>query len=379
MATTKALRKIAKSRKRITLAFGGQGAGKTYAICQILANECTHKRLTCYVIGAEKTKLNDRALRDMKNILLPFISEGYVSFINNSIFKFQNGSEIRFIGLDKEERGKSIRCDIAYFNEVTEIKSFLAFDHFASRARKTYADFNPSEKFFIDEIREQYAGKIDEIKLTWRDNEFISKEELDRIFVYKKLGEHARVGSYSRYMYEVYYLGNYSELGGGVFDNIYEISKPDYDEIDAVETLGIDFGDNDDPNALVGVKFKGKEIFVREYLYKSMLSDRYVSEVISAIQKKKQILFYETATGGHTRIANMLSNRDFRVTPVAVKKQSVTSSVMSLCDYDKIHVCGENARHEFASYKMKDGELIDYDNHLIDATRYVNDMKFIFN
>ena len=375
MPTTKALYKIATSRSRITLAYGGQGAGKTYAICQLLANECTHERLTCYVIGSEKTKLNNRALRDMKKILFPFTASGLVSFTNNSIFKFANGSEIIFMGLDKEEIGKSIRCDIVYFNELNEIKSFLAFDHFASRCRRTYADFNPSEKFFIDEIREQYGDDVGEVKLTWMDNEFISPEELKRIHQYKELGEHSRIGSYSRYMYEVYYLGNYSEMGGGVFENVHEISVEAYEAIDASETLGIDFGDNTDPNALMGVKFKGDEIFVREYFYRSMVADSLLSEMIVSIQNPEQVLIYETATGGHTRITNMQQNENFDVSTYPVKKQPVTPSVMSLCNYRKIHVCGENALREFSGYKIKNGELMDYDNHTIDATRYVNDMK----
>ena len=39
-------------------------------------------------------------------------------FIAGTLYRFPNGSFIKFIGLDKSDVGKGLRSDVAYFNEV---------------------------------------------------------------------------------------------------------------------------------------------------------------------------------------------------------------------------------------------------------------------
>jgi PBSX family phage terminase large subunit len=365
-ATTNTLRKIyAGGVKHVNLVYGGQGAGKTYALCQVVANECMHDRLECYVVGAEKTKLNERALRDMKRVLEPYIIRGGARLTNNKTFKLFNGSAITFLGLDRDEVGKSIRSDIVYFNELNEIKNFAAFDHFCSRARYCFADFNPSSTFFYDEIKEQYGKDVNEIKVTFRDNEYIAKEEKERIIKYRELGEHARVGSFNRYMYEVYYCGNFGALGGGVFENLFFIDKEAYDSIDAPETGAIDFGDVGDPNAIVGLKVQGNDTYIDEKFYRTNVADSVLAEAINACGFREVV--FETATGGHTRVKNMrdlCGDCEF----IPCRKKRVSESVFNLAQYN-LYVCGPNAQNEFKKYKILDGQFNGAD-HLIDATRY---------
>jgi phage terminase large subunit len=370
---TTALVKIASSNKRINLIWGGQAAGKTFAICALLINFCLYQaNARVFVIGNEKTKLTDRAIRDIKTIVSDYPG---VKFTNNSLFKFPNGSEIKCIGLDDVERGKSVRCDICFFNEISEIKSFLAFDHFAGRCKVVYADFNPSETFFYDDIINNYgADNIREVRLTWKDNECISTQEKERINKYKELGEHARVGSFANYMYEVYYCGNFSALGGGVFGDITPISAEQYMGLDSLEIFGIDFGDNSDPNAVVGVKYNNGAMYIREYIYHSLLSDSTLASLLPLHLTPASYFVYETATAGHTRVLNIVQ-AGVRAKFIPVIKQQVVPSVMSMSQ-KPLYLCGANLVKEFAGYKIIDGELQGVDgDHLIDAARYVDIMK----
>ena len=57
------------------------------------------------------------------------------SFLAETLYKFPNGSFIKFIGLDKEDVGKGLRSHVAYFNEVNKCnrESYVQVD---SRADK---------------------------------------------------------------------------------------------------------------------------------------------------------------------------------------------------------------------------------------------------
>lgn len=375
---TTACRKIGGLRKKIRLVYGGQGASKTYSICQILLGFAqNYKNTRIMVFGAEGTKLSLRAGNDFANIAYPYVARGEIMKTRTPHnYTFSNGSSIRFLGLDDEGLGKSIRSDVSYFNELNEIRSFQAFKEIADRAKVVYGDFNPLSKFFIDDIRRQYAGNIDELVLTYKDNEMLSQSELAAIKRIIELGQNAPVGSPDWYEWQVKALGNFAAKGGGVFGGkVEECSIEEYEAIKATEFLGFDWGDTIDPNAIVGIKVVGDTIFAREYLYRSRMSDAEVHSEIRDINCEFGV--YDTGSGGNTRARNLENyGLNFPLYPCKKGAGSISAGIYNLREF-KIKACGANLYRELSNYISTDDGFVG-DNHLIDALRYIHGYLLLY-
>lgn len=376
---TTACRKIGGLHKKIRLVYGGQGAGKTYGICQILLGFSQHYNDNrTLVFGAEGTKLSLRAGHEFASIASPYIARGEIikTKTPHSYLFPSTGSSVRFLGLDDEGLGKSIRGNIAYFNEVNEIRKFQAFKEIADRFEIVYADFNPLSKFFIDDIRRQYAGDIEELVLTYNDNEMIKHSELTAIKRIIELGQNAPVGSPDWYEWQVKALGNFAAKGGGVFGGkVEECSVEEYESIRATEFLGFDWGDTIDPNAVVGIKIVGDTIFAREYLYRSRMSDMEVHSEIRDINCEFGV--YDTGSGGNTRARNLENyGLKFPMYPCKKGAGSVSAGIYNLREF-KIKACGVNMYRELSNYISTDDGFVG-DDHLIDALRYIHGYLLLY-
>jgi phage terminase large subunit len=147
---TTALRKIARLKKRIRVIRGGQGAGKTISILILLINHASSKPdKEILIISAELTKMRLTVIKDFVKVMKLASLWNENRFIAGTLYRFPNGSFIKFIGLDKQDVGKGLRCDIAYFNEVNKCDA-ESYRQVASRAGQVFADYNPDADFFID-------------------------------------------------------------------------------------------------------------------------------------------------------------------------------------------------------------------------------------
>jgi len=253
MEQTTALRKIAGMKKRIRGIQGGQGAGKTFAIMMLIINHASgNPNKQCYVISAELSKMRDTVLKDTITILQSFGIRCTILGKDSGQAKviFPNGSFIRFIGMDKDDIGKGLRSDIVFINEANKI-NFESYREATSRAKKVFIDFNPNAKFWFHKEIESRAD-CQFIKLTFLDNEFISRIELSEILLYHLMGygvefdpdypneEHPIIGKYWANKWRVYGKGEIGIIEGAVYEN--------WDVIDELPKeakligLGVDFG-----------------------------------------------------------------------------------------------------------------------------------------
>ena len=84
--------------------------------------------------------------------------------------------------------------------------------------------FNPVKKFWAHDFM-----KYDNVlHTTWNDNPYIPEPQLLWLQGLKEKGENAEEGSPERYLYEVYYLGNYSILSGKAYE------MEDFDIVDQI-------------------------------------------------------------------------------------------------------------------------------------------------
>ena len=125
-------------------------------------------------------------IKDFVSILKGFGIYKKEYFTDGTMYRFPSGSFIKFIGLDKEDIGKGLRSDIVFVNEANKIK-FDTYRELTSRAKQIFIDFNPNKKFwFHTEVMPR--NDCDFIKLTYKDNEYLSKEEVSEILRYKERG-----------------------------------------------------------------------------------------------------------------------------------------------------------------------------------------------
>ncbi len=253
MTTTQTLRKILyeidrNRNARIFVIYGGQGAGKTFAISQIILEELlTHKYTnTSMVVGFELSKLKNRAYSDFRNIAAAVPD---IDMMMNEC-RLANGNRVKFIGLDTDTVGLSVRTQYLFFNEFSEFKRYEDIKPLVDRCNGlVFIDTNPM-KFAADNIRrlrEDYGDMVAEVKVTYRDNEFLPEGEVQMIEAKRTVGKNARIGSRARWEYEVFVLGNFAEIEVGEVFEFTDFQPVDPERIQILHTYGII-----DPSARVG-------------------------------------------------------------------------------------------------------------------------------
>ncbi len=250
---TIALQKISSLKKRIKIIRGGQGAGKTISILILLINHALRKPdREILILSSELTKMRLTVIKDFVKIMRLIGIYEESKFLAGTLYKFSNGSFIKFIGLDKSDVGKGLRSDVAYFNEVNKI-DFESYRQVASRAGQVFADYNPDAEFYIDT---DVIGRddCDFLQLTFMDNELLSESERDEILQYKEKGyfkDGTIKNTYWANLWNVYGLGNIGNLQGVVFSNWKQIDQLPSEA--RLVGIGLDFGYSVDPTAIIEV------------------------------------------------------------------------------------------------------------------------------
>jgi len=269
---TTALRKIAALKKKIKAVRGGQGSGKTISIIILLINHAFRvKDREIIVVSAELTKMRLTVIKDFIKVMKLLGHYEESRMIAGTLYRFPNGSFIKFIGLDKEDVGKGLRCHVAYFNEVNKVDA-ESYRQVASRAATVYLDYNPDRTFFVDDDvlpRED----CDFLQLTYKDNEMLPQGERDEILNYYNLGynpDGSIKNAYWANLWQVYGLGNIGSLQGVVF--------PDWAFIDSFDNAkltcaGVDFGYSVSKFAALHIYELNGDFILDELVYDNRLTN----------------------------------------------------------------------------------------------------------
>ena len=373
---TTALRKISGLKKRIKVIRGGQGAGKTISILILLINHASSKaNKEILIVSEELTKMRLTVIKDFVKVmqLAGIYQESH--FLAGTLYRFKNGSFIKFIGLDKEDIGKGLRCDIAYFNEVNKI-DFESYRQVASRANKIFCDYNPDAEFFIDK---EVIGRddCDFLQLTYDDNELLDDNERKEILSYKDKGynpDGTILNEYWANLWNVYGLGNIGSLRGVVFSN-----WTDIDQLPQEAKLlgyGADWGFTNDPTTLIAIyKWNGQYIF-DEIIYQKGLVNSEIANLYKAKGVDRSVTIW--GDSAEPKTIQDIANYGYRIKGADKGKDSVMFGI-SLMQEQKFLVTKQstNLIKELRSYiwdtdrsGKQINKPIDAFNHCIDAIRY---------
>lgn len=375
---TTALNKICALKKRIWCLQGSQGAAKTYSACIIIIDLLAQeKNKEYYIVSSELSKMRDTVLKDFVNIITDRQIDCRMTGIEHGSPKiiFSTGSFVRFIGLDKDDVGKGLRSDLVYVNEANKI-NFESYRELTSRAKRIIIDYNPNVEFWAHKEvipRED----CDFLKLTFLDNEYLSKEERAEILRYKTKGYNEDGTIKSEYWankWQVYGLGNTGGIEGVIFESFKEI-----DQVPEGARLlghGMDFGYTNDPTAITSIYKYNDSIILDEEIYSTGLLN---SDIIRLCKQQSiGTALYIYADAAEPKSIAEIKRGGIRIMPAKKGADSINFGIGLIQEQDIIITKrSKNVIKEFQSYtwaKTRTGERlnkpIDINNHAIDGIRY---------
>ena len=374
MISTSALyRQNFKSTKDIVVNQGGTSSGKTYAILQVLFAKAISETCIITVVGQDIPNLKVGALRDAIDIHNGDDAiKQQVVFYNRSdrVFSFMNGSIMEFNSYDNDQDAKSGKRDYLFVNEANGIQ-YNIYEQLSLRTRKqVYIDYNPDTSFWVhDKIIPLPNTEL--IISDHRHNPFLSEKIRDKIEGLK---------SKDLDLWKVYARGITGRIEGLIFKKWYILNE-DFSNKNLIG-YGIDFGFTNDPTTLLEVRMQDGELYVKELIYETGLTNQDISTKMEALGVSKSALI--VADSAEPKSIEELRRLRWTIDGVKKGKDSVMFGINLLKGYAiNVHASSVNLIKELEQYKWKvnkNGDSlnvpIDEYNHAIDALRYLIMHKF---
>jgi phage terminase large subunit len=374
---TTAVNKILALKKRKKVIQGGSSASKTYSILAVLIDKAAKTpRLEISVVSESIPHLRRGAIKDFAKIMKDTARWNDDRW-NKSLltYSFANGSFIEFFSADQEDRLRGARRNVLYINEANNI-DFAAYYQLAIRtSHDIYIDFNPSEEFWVhSELLQE--DDTDFIILTYHDNEALPENVINDFRNAQIKADKEQAAGVKGYWYnwcQVYIHGVIGSLQGAVFNNWTQCENIPK----AAEFIryGLDFGFTNDPTAMVGVWRYNGELYVKQYLYESGLTNQDISNKLNSYRIDGRII----ADSAEPKSIEELRRLGHSIEGANKGKDSIVHSINTLQQY-RLNITKDSIDliKELRSYKWitdnsnkLTNEPVDYNNHLIDALRYV--------
>lgn len=287
------IKTLLRNINRVFVISGGQGAGKTISILMLIidyAHRNDKKKIS--IISAELSKMKKTVIKDFLDIMQDWNMLQFGTWNKtDSNFTFKNGTFIEFLALDTHDVGKGMRRDLCYFNEANKLKQ-EAYRQVGSRCKLNIIDFNPDQRFWGHDL----ITDNNFLNLTFKDNEYLSKEEVASILDYYKKGYSEAgiiINEYWANIWRVYGLGEIGSVEGRVFTHFKSITYSDYTKIELPRTYSIDWGKNHGFGIIEGKYDRySNDYYTHELNYKSE------NKLTSELSESEKITVNSGSNGG---------------------------------------------------------------------------------
>lgn len=360
-----------KDGKRLISLRGSSRSGKTYqTILYLVLYSIQNPSTTITIVRDTLVSIRNSVLLDFQEVmeLLGFYNP---ELFNKTevIYRFENGSMVRFLGADDNSaKLRGMKQDIVFINEITSV-SFEAFTQLSMRTTKfIIADYNPTatEDWFWYELEQAQNAHL--IVSTYRENPFLEKSVIESIENLKNLDPE---------LYEVYALGKRIKPRETIFIN-WEIvdEAPRYSKMLGV---GLDWGYSNDECACVFglINEPDNTIYLKEVFYEKGLGVEDIAFKMDegGLQKTFDIV----CDSSEPRMIDELKKRGYKkAIPVKKEAGSVLWGITEMKKYKLlIDRTSENLITELKNYrwsKDRSGNITSKPSgrdHLIDASRYL--------
>tara|TARA_Y100000004_G_scaffold194871_1_gene260519 strand:+ start:2422 stop:3579 length:1158 start_codon:yes stop_codon:yes gene_type:complete len=355
---------LVNSEKKIIVNQGGTRSGKTYNIILfIIFYYCLRNNgKTITICRKTFPALRATVLRDFINILREH--ELYSEDKHNKSSSEYNlfGNLIEFISLDQPVKVRGRKRDLLFINEANELYWEDWQQLLFRTSEKIILDYNPSEEYhwIYDKIIPREDA--DFLKTTYKDNPFLDESLVEEI---------ERLQYTDEQYWQIYGLGEKGISKATIFNYVECNQIPEDAEF---VSMGMDFGFTNDPTALVSVWKKESNLYIKELLYRTMMTTGDIHSYFKQTITKELIY----ADSSEPRIIEELRRMGWKIRASLKGRDSVNAGIDLLKRF-KIHIHKDstNAIQEFRNYKWKEdktGKLTntpeDKNNHITDAVRY---------
>jgi len=367
----KAFRFLNESKAKVTILYGGAGAGKSYAIAQFLllkrAIKYPNKRIL--ICRKYNNTLRLSVYRLIKEILTQ-LNIPFTERISEQTISLLNGTELIFRGLDDPQRIKSSEFNYIWMEEATEFsyEDYVQLRlrlrrHTAGQRNQMYLSFNPISKkhWLYKEFFQRIQDDVNILKLTYKDNPFLTAD-------FRKVIENLQ--NQDERLYKIYALGEFADLTNLVYTN-YEITPIEGDLSDKI-VYGLDFGFNN-PSALVKVAITDDSIYILDEFYRSYLTNAELIQELKRFGVGNGLIVCDSAEPARIR---ELQEAGFNAVPCV--KTNVLHEIDLIKRY-KIKIAPHcvNFIKEIETYAWKtdrNGNILEepvkFMDHTMDALRY---------
>ena len=272
-------------RARIRAVMGGTWASKTISILVWLIDygwSTENEDIT--VVAESVPHLDLGAIKDFKNIM---VSNGYWNDSSwnetQRIYTFPKKSTIKFVSFDKFGKAHGPRRDILFLNEANNIPYKIA-DQLITRTRKViWMDWNPSEEFWFYTDMLPARKDIDQITLTYLDNEALTEAERQEIESHKN----------NKAWWDVYGLGKLGEITSRIFTGWQRIDEIPHEA--RLERRWLDFGYTNDLTAIGDLYYYNGGYIVDEILYQKGLKNKLIADTLLSQSEPRTLVVADSA------------------------------------------------------------------------------------
>lgn len=361
----KVFKHLEKSDKRITIEQGGTRSGKTYNILLWLIFGYALKNTSKTITICRKTypALRSSSMRDFFDILRHYdMYEEQDHNKSNSEYRLE-GNLFEFISLDQPQKVRGRKRDVLYINEANELY-FEDWQQLIFRTtEKAILDYNPSDEFHFIYDKIKPRDDADFYITTYKDNPFLSDEIISEIERLKNVDDN---------YWKIYGLGQIGSSQALIF-RINECNEIPSEA--KFLSYGMDFGFTNDPTTLVSIYQQGDNIYLKELLYQTGLTNRDINDKLKLNEVERKEVFADSA---EPKSIEELYRMGWNIKPATKGQGSVNIGIDMMKRYN-LYVTKDsvNMIKEFRNYKWqedKNGNIlnvpVDMFNHTIDAIRY---------
>mgnify|MGYP003632008508 FL=1 len=353
------------SETKIVVEQGGTRSGKTFNILlYIIFHYCqTNKGKTITICRKTFPAVRSSVMRDFIDILKTHKKYDEVNHNKSNSEYHLDGNLVEFISVDQPQKIRGRKREFLFINEANEL-DYEDWQQLIFRTtEKVVLDYNPSDEYHWIYDKVLNREDVEFYKTTYLDNKFLDNSIVKEIERLKETDEQ---------YWQIYGLGEKGISKATIFNYI-EVPHIPHDA--ELISYGADAGYTNDPSTLVSVYKKDHNIYIKEHLYRTMMTTRDLSDHFKQEVERRSPIYFDAA---EPRLIDELRRMGHNIQPSLKGRDSINAGIDLLKRF-KIHITNDsnNAIQEFRNYKWledRSGKLtnkpVDKNNHIIDAVRY---------
>ena len=355
-------------------------SGKTFSTLMWLYFLCSGKDKYNVMIAAASASQLQATIQDAEDCL-------GLTITGNKVYgdscMLPNGSLWQFKNFDEYTKCVGQKADYLFLNEAVNLDE-KSFGTLVQGIRKQIIlNYNPTRSCWVSKyINDDQSNYL---ITKWSDNPYLTEYQIEEFENIKKRAQSPTATIFDRYAYEVFYKGEFADMGGKAFPAIYTCTDEEFDKIPMPPVYGLDFGlvNSRDKTALVAVKVFQGCLYAKELIYSDQLAN---NKALAFKLAENGLDWYSQIYGdyggmGKSRMNALITAGDYQWTEPEIckgfnvanaRKGKIIDGITKMLQYDKIVVTesSRNLRLEMDNYEMTDNGNSKGEDHLIDAFRY---------